>query len=124
MYSKNFETFIKTGNIFSQMNSGKYLISYNPAALHNKVIYTMGRLLFWTLIHNGSWPYWLDPFHIQSVFEITYIDIQSICLMINPIVGHVIKNLENIDNYTIDKACSDEPYFKEFLINNELQVIL
>jgi hypothetical protein len=99
-------------------------MSYNPAALHNNVIFTIGKLLFWTLIHNGFWPYWLDPFHIQSIFEIACIDTKSICLEINPIVGRIIDNLENIDNYTIDKACLDEPYFKDFLMNNELQVIL
>ena|SRR5438034_11670615 len=85
---KNFETFTtRTGNIFEQINNGKYLMSYNPAALHNNVIFTLGRLLFWTLIHNGFWPYWLDPFHIQSIFEIACIDTKSIYLEINPIVG-------------------------------------
>jgi hypothetical protein len=120
---KKFETYAKAGNIFDQISNSRYLISYNPAALHNQVIFTIGKLLFWTLIHNGFWPYWLDPLHFQSIFEI-YIDTKSLCLEINPIVGRVIDNLENIDDYTIDKAHLEEPYFKEFLLNNELQVNL
>jgi hypothetical protein len=78
--------------------------------------------LFWTLIHNGFWPYWLDPIHFQFIFDENNIDIKSICSSINPTVGRVINNLDNMTDYTIDKAYSDEPYFKEFLINNEIQV--
>lgn len=39
-------------------------------------------------------------------------------------MGRVINNFESIDGYTIEKAYLNEPYFKEFLLNNKLQVIL
>ena len=62
-------------------------------------------------------------FCFQFIFEITYIDLKSLCSEINPIIGRIINNLENNSNYTIDKAYADEPYFKDFLINNETLIV-
>jgi hypothetical protein len=29
----------------------------------------LGKLLFWTMLHNGYWPQWLNKMHIQYIFE-------------------------------------------------------
>src|SRR5581483_5488179 len=107
----------KSGMIFDQINNKKYLITYNPAAFHSKVIFTIGKLLFWTLIHNGFWPYWLDSIHFQFIFDkeaISNIDIKPMYSEINPTVGHVIHKLDTTVDYTVNKAYLDEPFFKEF----------
>ena len=31
--------------------------------------YCIGKILFWTWLHVGSWPKWLDPLHFQYIIE-------------------------------------------------------
>src|SRR6266542_3450287 len=46
-----------------------FLIQQNTNIISWEYPKIIGKLLFWSLIHVGSWPKWLDPLHLQYIFE-------------------------------------------------------
>ena len=45
-----------------------YLIQQNSDIVKWSYPTTIGKILFWSYIHQGSWPKWLDPLHLQYIF--------------------------------------------------------
>ena len=77
-------------------NDNNYVISSNPLLLRSKEFITLGKLLFWSLIHNGAWPHWLHKFHFKYMFEmnINYIQILK---EIQPNIFEITKMIENLN---------------------------
>jgi hypothetical protein len=46
-----------------------YLIQQNSELINWEYATTLGKLLFWSWIHFGSWPKWLDQIHMQYVIN-------------------------------------------------------
>jgi len=46
-----------------------YLIQQNSDIIEWMYPQTIGKILFWTWLHVGSWPKWLDPLHFQYIIE-------------------------------------------------------
>ena len=46
-----------------------YLVQQNSDIVEWEYPQTIGKLLFWTWLHAGSWPKWLDPLHLQYIIE-------------------------------------------------------
>jgi hypothetical protein len=46
-----------------------YMIQQNSELVEWEYATTLGKLLFWSWIHFGSWPKWLDQIHMQYVIN-------------------------------------------------------
>ena len=46
-----------------------HLIQQNSELIDWEYATTLGKLLFWSWIHSGSWPKWLDPIHMHYVIN-------------------------------------------------------
>jgi hypothetical protein len=46
-----------------------YLIQQNSDIVKWEYPQTIGKLLFWSWLHVGSWPKWLDPLHLKYIIE-------------------------------------------------------
>jgi hypothetical protein len=77
-------------------NNDTSIISSNPFFLHSKAFFYLGKMLFWSLIHDGAWPHWLNKFHFRYIFEmkINYIQILE---EIQPLVFEITKSIEKIN---------------------------
>ena len=86
---ENEELFIPNDNIFT--------ISSSPFLLHARKYITIGKLLFWCLIHNGAWPHWLHQFHFRYIFdiEINYIKVLE---EIQPQIYEITKSIRNLND--------------------------
>ena len=73
-----------------------YIISSNPLLLHSNNFIILGKLLFWSLIHNGAWPHWLHKFHFKLIFKIDINHIQ-ILREVQPQIYEIIRNIENFN---------------------------
>ena len=49
-------------NIMFLIRQNYHLIEFNYPII-------IGKLLFWSWIHLGSWPQWLDPIHLQYIID-------------------------------------------------------
>jgi hypothetical protein len=59
-----------------EFNGGKlfdgdkaFLIQQNASIVEWAYPKIMGKALFWSLIHAGTWPKWLDQMHLQYIIE-------------------------------------------------------
>lgn len=55
------------GNLFE--GESTFIIQQNSVLIEWEYATTLGKLLFWTWIHLGSWPKWLDQIHMQYVIN-------------------------------------------------------
>jgi hypothetical protein len=55
-------------NLFLEDSNFK-LLNHNPNILKDDCLFLVGKILFWSFIHEGSWPTWLHPFHINFIME-------------------------------------------------------
>jgi len=46
-----------------------YLILQNSDIIEWAYSHTIGKLLFWSWLHIGSWPKWLNPLHLWYIIE-------------------------------------------------------
>ncbi|CAB4430793.1 unnamed protein product [Rhizophagus irregularis] len=46
-----------------------FLIQQNTSIISWEYPKMIGKLLFWCLLHAGSWPKWIDPLHFEYIFE-------------------------------------------------------
>ena len=79
---------------FNNSNNDLFIISANPILLTSKKLVTLGKILFWCLIHNGAWPHWIHKFHFQFMFslKINYINVLK---EINPHIYEIIRSIRN-----------------------------
>ncbi|PKB99483.1 hypothetical protein RhiirA5_403606 [Rhizophagus irregularis] len=55
--------------------------------------HTLGILLFWTILHYGQWPQWLNKFHIQYLID-EKIEHEKILKECNPISYKLVRQLK------------------------------
>ncbi len=77
-------------------NDDVFIISSNPLLLNSTKLITLGKTLFWCLIHNGAWPHWLHKFHFRYMFEMN-INYVQILKEIQPQIYEIIRSIENLN---------------------------
>jgi len=45
------------------------LLNNDLILLQNDNLFVLGKILFWSFIHRGTWPTWFHPFHINFIME-------------------------------------------------------
>jgi hypothetical protein len=76
--------------------------------------YTLGRMLFWTILHCGLWPQWLHKLHIQNFIN-EKIDVVNVLKTTNPIIYRLYRQLTH-NNIGVNKSLN------EYLNNREIDV--
>jgi hypothetical protein len=85
------------GKLFLEDNDFK-LLNHNPDILQDDSIFILGKILFWSFIHEGAWPIWIHPFHIDFVME-NSIDTVEIFKDLQPNLHQLAKQI-SINNST------------------------
>jgi hypothetical protein len=89
-----------TGGVFKQVISifwNKVLdcqLYFTDGLIDNSPeCHTLGILLFWTILHYGQWPQWLNKFHIQYLID-EKIEHEKILKECNPISYKLVRQLK------------------------------
>ena len=85
------------GKLFLEDNDSK-LLNHDPDILKSDQIFLLGKILFWSFIHEGAWSAWIHPFHINFIMEIS-INIVEIFNELQPNLYQLAKQI-SIDNST------------------------
>ena len=48
------------------------LLNNDLILLQNDNLFVLGKILFWSFIHRGTWPTWFHPFHINFIMELEF----------------------------------------------------
>jgi hypothetical protein len=76
--------------------------------------YTLGKLLFWTLLHYGLWPQWLHKMHLQYFME-EKIEFANILKENSPIIYRIYRQL-------MAKSSDSNKLLHDWVQNREINV--
>ena len=73
-----------------------FIIQQNSELIDWEYATTIGKLLFWSWIHSGSWPKWLDQIHMNYIINgIEYASCKRILQEHIPYLYHLSERIKN-----------------------------
>jgi hypothetical protein len=82
--------------------NGHYFLNNDIILYVNNYYFIFGKILFWTLLHHGSWPHYLHQYLFKILFEenINYVDVAN---SLSPSLKNLISKLEKKNDDEDDK---------------------
>jgi hypothetical protein len=88
--------------------NGYYFLNNDIILYVNNYYYIFGKILFWTLLHNGSWPHYLHQYLFKILFgeDINYIDVaNSLSPSLKNLISKLGKKNDNEDDKDLELWC-------------------